>query len=200
MSGAVASLLGALVGGLAAIGGAWLQARNTARLQREEADRQEEQRRGETAHRWDTKRLDCYREFAVAIKHFISISQRLSADRGLPATAQAYDSKTGLPMLAAADEDLSVEWENVLMLGKREAITADYEWRLVAWHIEWFARGLRDDPAEYEQANTDSGEKRQRFYSAVREDLGVIGGPMPDLPWPPDWLQSVERPPGPSRT
>src|SRR5215475_10056700 len=34
MSGAIASLLGALVGGLAAIGGAWLQARNTARLQR----------------------------------------------------------------------------------------------------------------------------------------------------------------------
>jgi len=200
MSGAVASLLGALVGGLAAIGGAWLQARNTASLQREEAARQEEQRRGETAHRWDTKRADCYREFAVAIKHFISISQRLSAHRRLPATAQPLASKIGLPMLAAADEDLSVKWENVLMLGKREAIKAAYEWRLVAWHIEWFARGLRDDPAEYEQANTDSGEKRQRFYSAVRDDLGVIGGPMPDLPWPPDWLQSVERPPDPSRT
>ena len=32
---AISSLLGALVGGLAAIGGAWLQARNAARLQRE---------------------------------------------------------------------------------------------------------------------------------------------------------------------
>jgi hypothetical protein len=189
MSGAVASLLGALVGGLAAIGGAWLQARSTSRLQRDE-----------TARRWDTKRLDCYREFAVAIKHFISISQRLSADRGLPATAQPLDSTIGLPMLAAADEDLSVKWENVLMLGEQEAIKAAYEWRLVAWHIEWFARGLRDDPAEYEQANTVSGEKRQRFYSAVREDLGVVGAPMPELPWPPDWLQSVDRPPDPSRT
>ncbi len=36
MSGAIASLLGTLVGGLAAIGGAWLQARSTARLQRHE--------------------------------------------------------------------------------------------------------------------------------------------------------------------
>jgi hypothetical protein len=80
-------------------------------------------------------------------------------------------------MLAAADEDLSVKWENVLMLGEQEAIKAAYEWRLVAWHIEWFARGLRDDPAEYEQANTVSGEKRQRFYSAVRDDLGVVGAP-----------------------
>jgi hypothetical protein len=47
MSGAIASLLGALVGGLAAIGGAWLQARSTARLQREEAARQERQRQAE---------------------------------------------------------------------------------------------------------------------------------------------------------
>lgn len=39
MSGAIASLLGALVGGLAAIGGAWLQAGSTAKLQREEAAR-----------------------------------------------------------------------------------------------------------------------------------------------------------------
>jgi hypothetical protein len=200
MSDAIASLLGALVGGLAAIGGAWLQARNTAGLQREEAARQEEQRRTETTHRWDTKRLDCYREFAVAVKHFIAISQRLSADRGLPASAQPLDSTTGLPMVAAADQDLSVKWENVLMLGKGEAIAAAYEWRVAAWHIEWFARGLRNDPAEYEQANTVSGEARERFYSAVRADLGVGGGPIPDLPWPPDWLQSVQGPPDPPQT
>jgi hypothetical protein len=47
MSSAIASLLGALVGGLAAIGGAWLQARSTAKLQREEAARQEERRQAE---------------------------------------------------------------------------------------------------------------------------------------------------------
>jgi hypothetical protein len=47
MSGVIPSLLGALVGGLAALGGAWLQARSTARLQREEAARQEKQREGE---------------------------------------------------------------------------------------------------------------------------------------------------------
>jgi hypothetical protein len=49
MLGAISSLLGAIVGGLAAIGGAWLQARNTARLQREEAVRQDKQRRAESA-------------------------------------------------------------------------------------------------------------------------------------------------------
>ena len=44
----ISSLLGALVGGLAAIGGAWLQARNSARLQREEAARQEKRRQAES--------------------------------------------------------------------------------------------------------------------------------------------------------
>lgn len=48
MSSAISGLLGALVGGLAAIGGAWLQARSTARLQREEAARQEKQRHDES--------------------------------------------------------------------------------------------------------------------------------------------------------
>jgi hypothetical protein len=49
MSAAISSLLGALVGGLAAIGGAWVQARNTATLEREEAVRQEKRRHTEKA-------------------------------------------------------------------------------------------------------------------------------------------------------
>jgi hypothetical protein len=56
MSGAISSLLGAIVGGLAAIGGAWLQARNTARLQREEAARQEKQRHAENVALLDERR------------------------------------------------------------------------------------------------------------------------------------------------
>jgi len=48
MSSAISGLLGAIVGGLAAIGGAWLQARNAARMQQEEAARQEERRHKES--------------------------------------------------------------------------------------------------------------------------------------------------------
>jgi hypothetical protein len=48
MSAAISSLIGALVGGLAAIGGSWLQGRNAARLQREDAARQEQRRRVES--------------------------------------------------------------------------------------------------------------------------------------------------------
>jgi hypothetical protein len=49
MSSAISGLIGAMVGGLAAIGGAWLQARSAARLQRDEAARQGEQRLADRA-------------------------------------------------------------------------------------------------------------------------------------------------------
>jgi hypothetical protein len=48
MSSAISSLLGAIVGAIAAIGGSWLLARNTARLQREAADQLEKQHRAES--------------------------------------------------------------------------------------------------------------------------------------------------------
>jgi hypothetical protein len=111
-----------------------------------------------------------------------------------------FDSTTGSPMLAAAEEDLGVKWENVLMLGSPQTILAAREWRHVAWHLEWLARGLRDDPAEYTQANTDSGAARRHFYSAVRAELGIVGGPIPDLPWPPAWQESAQQPPDSPRT
>jgi hypothetical protein len=63
MSGAIAGLLGALVGGLAAIGGAWLQARSTTRLQREEAARQEQHRRAERAELLQDRQRDLARRY-----------------------------------------------------------------------------------------------------------------------------------------
>lgn len=48
MWSAISGLLGAIIGGLAAIGGAWLQARSTARLQREAAEQRERRRRAES--------------------------------------------------------------------------------------------------------------------------------------------------------
>jgi hypothetical protein len=141
----------------------------------------------EEALRWDTKRLDCYTEFAVSIKQFMSIAWRLCAALGLPEAGQPLDPAAGLSALAAAEEDLSVKWEQVLMLGSPGAITAARDWRHIAWHLEWFARGLRDDVAEYTRANVDSGAARKRFYAAARTDLGIVSGDIPDLNWPPAW-------------
>jgi hypothetical protein len=146
------------------------------------------------ALRWDTRRLDSYGEFASATKHFIMIASRLCATRGLPGGGQPLDLATGLEALAAAEQDLGVKWEHVLMLGSPDAITAARDWRHVAWHLEWFARGLRSDPDEYEQANIDSGSARRRFYTAARTDLGIAIGPVPEMTWPPAWQSQSSAP------
>jgi hypothetical protein len=149
----------------------------------------------EEALRWDTKRLDCYSEFAASTKHHITISRQICAGLDLPSTDQPLDAEAGLAMLADAEQDLGIKWEHVLMLGTPEAIDAARDWRHIAWHLEWMARGLRDDPGEYTQANIDSGEARRRFYSAVRADLGIHSGPIPDPVWPPAWQQASPQSP-----
>ena len=142
--------------------------------------------------RWDTRRLHCYGEFAAAIKRHIGISDRVCAGLGLPAGAQPLDPASGLAILAAAEDDLSVKWEQVLMLGSPDAIAAARDWRHAAWRLEWLARGLREGAAEYTQANLEVGSARKRFYAAARGELGIASGDIPDLGQPPAW-QTPER-------
>jgi hypothetical protein len=174
------TILGVAVGAMASFVSTRLVDR--ARWQREEA------------LRWDAKRLDGYGEFAASVKRHITISLRLCAGRGMPGmTAQPLEVATGLALLADAEQDLSIKWERVLMLGTPDAIAAAQEWRHVAWHLEAMARGVRDDPAEYQQTMADSGVVRKRFYTAVRADLGIVSGTIPDRAWPPTWAQTPQQ-------
>ena len=161
------TLLGVTVGALASFA--------TTRL----VDRSRWQR--EEALRWDTKRLESYGEFASALREFITIGYRITAGLGLPASAQPLDTTTGLPALATAGGELSVKWEQVLMLGAPSVITAAHEWRNGAMCLEKFALGLRKDAAEFEYAETiqDIRAAQIRFYSAVRADLGITSGEIP---------------------
>ena len=93
----------------------------------------------EEAIRWDTKRLGCYGEFAAVTNRFIQIAIRLAGGLGLPSTGQPLDSVTGLAILAAAEEEIGVKWEQILMLASPDTIRAAREWRFV--HGTW--NGLR---------------------------------------------------------
>jgi hypothetical protein len=148
--------------------------------------------RRDEALRWDAKRLECYAEFASATKQLINTAHRIAASLGLPATGQPLDPTTGLPALAVAEQELSLKWEQILMLGSPDTILAAREWRHVAWHLEWFARGRRDNPEEYTAAAKDSGQARRRFYEAVRADLGIVSGEVPELSWPPAFFQAAD--------
>jgi hypothetical protein len=112
------TLLGVAVGAIASFVSTHLIERS--RWQREEAIR------------WDTKRLECYGEFAASTNRFIQIAMRVAGGLGLPSTGQPLDSITGLPILAAAEEEMGIKWEQILMLASPDTITAARKWRFVA--------------------------------------------------------------------
>lgn len=169
------TLLGVAVGALASFVSTRLLDRS--RWQREEV------------LRWDTKRLECYSEFGNALRRFITIAYRVTAGLGFPSNAQPLDSVIGLAALADAEEEVSVKWEQVLMLGSPDVITAAEEWRDEAYHLEWFARGLRNDAVEYTKARQERRTAQRRFYSAVRADLSVVSGDIPSQRRSPWWEQ-----------
>lgn len=109
MSSAISGLLGAIVGGLAAIGGSWLQAHNAVRLQREEAARQEQLRRTESTAQFQKRRQLLASRYLFQLGDAVSsLSHRVDnwANRGGPRFAESlhpgYWEVTSLYVVARA--------------------------------------------------------------------------------------------------
>ena len=103
----------------------------------------------EESLRWDGKRLECYIDFSAAIMHYINVGQRMVAGLGLPSAVEPLTIDAGVSELASAESDPSLCWARLLILGSSEAIRAAQDWRSEAWQLESFARGRRNDPAEF---------------------------------------------------
>jgi hypothetical protein len=136
--------------------------------------------------RWDVKLLDSYAEFSDTIKQFISLANRIAAARGLN-TAQPLDPEAGLEQLAQAEIELSLKWEHLLLLGDPATVIAAREWRHAAWHLEWFARGLRSGQSNWDEASMENSRCRRAFYEAARAGLAITGGLPPESEWPLKW-------------
>ncbi len=126
--------------------------------------------------RWENKRLECYTEFAAALMRYINIGYRLSAGLGLPAGVQGLHAESALPSLGAAEEEVSVKWESMLMLADQDVLEAAQQWRREAWTLDGFARGLRTGDEEFLLATRSRRAAREQYYTAARADLGVITG------------------------
>lgn len=144
--------------------------------------------------RWDAKRLDAYNEFASAVQQFANIARRISVGLGFLSNAQSMDVETGLPALAAAGIAMNVQWERILLIGSPEVVMAAKAWLEEAYHLEFFARQLRSDPAEFAKATRDRREARMRFYSAVRADLRINSGKIPAVALTPGEWRTLATP------
>jgi hypothetical protein len=143
------------------------------------------------AERWDEKLLLSYVEFAQAATEHTWLASRIAASRGIETHSHPLDPSAGLEQLAQAEIILAAKWHSVLLLGNTETITAAQEWRESAWHLEWFARGLLADQAEWQSADRESELARERFCSSARRDLNISPEAVPAYKWPPLWQQEA---------
>ena len=130
--------------------------------------------------RWEGRRLDSYSEFASSLKRYISISHRIAAHLGLPAAALPIDQEEGLRSLAAIGEEISVKWEQMLLLASPAAIAVAREWRDQVWQLDSFTRGINTSGPEWLQIEQSGVEIRVKFYEIARGDLTIAAPPAVD--------------------
>ena len=133
--------------------------------------------RRERAARWDVNRMQAYSNYALILKKFILIANRINASRDLGSATQPLPVDEGLEKLAQAEIDRAAAWEQVLLIGDPATIAAARNWHECAWDLEAFARGLRAGKQEWAAAAVAANDARAEFYRNARHDLSVAGVP-----------------------
>lgn len=159
------ALIGVLVGALATY--AATSAAERARWRRAQAVR------------WDDRRLTAYVEYAHAVKKVISLSVRLAAHRGVHPDIDRLAPEEGMPALAAAEEERTMKWEAVLLLGTDRTVVAARAWHESVFRLQRFAAG---EPVESSWADAVEAVSRVRreFYESAKRDIGIAVGDAPE--------------------
>ena len=127
--------------------------------------------------RWDEKRLLAYTDYSRAVKQVISMATRLKELREDPEATAAIVA--GEAALAAAEDDRTVTWENVLLLGSSEVILAARTWHQSAFRLAWISLGRASDMT-WDEAIEATGKARGAYYRTAKTDLCIEVGGTPD--------------------
>jgi hypothetical protein len=136
------------------------------------------------AVRWDEKKLAAYTEYPHAVKQLISAATRLQEQRASnspgmePADARAALA-TAEAAVAAAEDERTMKWESVLLLGSSEVIVAARAWHQGAFRLQWIAMGRGSDMPGDEAIGAVS-RARRAYYEAAKADLGISIGSTPE--------------------
>jgi hypothetical protein len=131
------------------------------------------------AVRWDSLRLTAYAEYAHAIKKVSSVAVRLAAHRGIHPDIDALPPEEGIPALAAAEEERTMKWETVLLLGTDTTVLAARAWHESVFRLQRIASGA-DAGIGWPQAIATASKARRRFYEAAKADIGIAIGAAPE--------------------
>jgi len=139
--------------------------------------------RREVQARREERRTAAYADYGRATKAEFQWTMRLAHSRGLPAFGSASDGEHAEVELLRAGHERATEWEEVLLLGSVEAITAARRWHESIWRLQDHARGNADDPAGWSAAIDETERARSAFYEVVRRELGISPAAIPGPSW-----------------
>lgn len=134
--------------------------------------------------RWDEKKLTAYAEYSHAVKQLISAATRLREQRKAAGESMESPEKraalaTEEAALAAAEDERTVKWESVLLLGNSNVIVAARAWHQSAFRLQWMALDRGSDMSWDEAIQTVS-QTRRAYYEAAKSDLGISIGSAPE--------------------
>jgi hypothetical protein len=129
--------------------------------------------------RWDEKRVNAYAEYAHTLKQVITLSLRLAALRDAQPDDDSFPPLDGIAALDAAEEQRTMKWEAVLLLGSSEVVIAGRKWHQHVFSLERLAYG---EPTEVSlrEAVKEISQARRHFYEAAKRDIGVEIGDAPE--------------------
>jgi hypothetical protein len=132
--------------------------------------------RRDQAVRWDERRLEAYREYAAAIKTMHALTMRLAANEPDFRHSRPVDPAVADQLLDETDARRTAMWESVLLLGDAATVNAARRWWEAVRALEVAVRRGPRDAAGWESFLGSIHDRRDAFYVAARNSLGVRGG------------------------
>lgn len=126
--------------------------------------------------RWEERRLQAYAEYGRALKASIVVAMRMAAKRGNCPHASPLAADDGSRLLGEALQARESAWENLLLIGRPEIISAGTEWHLAVWSLEHFAQSQDVSPERWDELWKNVDRLRQAYYKSARVDLRIDDG------------------------
>lgn len=124
------------------------------------------------AVRWDERKLEAYTAYAHVLKKAIAAAVQVAGSRGLHNENIGAPSVDPLVVLAAAEEQRTIAWEAVLLLGSSDVVFAGRRWHESYFSLQRLAVGQTTD-VTWEGALDMASQARRAFYEAARLDMGI---------------------------
>ncbi|WP_367319036.1 hypothetical protein [Streptomyces sp. HUAS ZL42] len=132
--------------------------------------------RREQAARWEERRLAVYADYAQSVKKTVTVTYRVASELGNGTHPDPLTLEEAKPLLAEANTGRDPSGEALIMLGSPAVVEQARAWVVTAMEMERFVREGRRDPQAWQALLDRQRAGRERYYAAVREDLGLPPG------------------------